>query len=303
MDLNFIFLLFINYCKNLLSPYVSKILISLIISKCVLVITEPKKNEHIPKLNINYYNTPKTKLKFHKKDNSKHLLSKEYSNLLNRLNSIDCCENYCKYCSEKPLEIVCSLKHLKNSTHLKKDSFPLKLQLKISESKNIDSLPPKTPILLSNLNIFDIFKGNICFSKNITSIKEIKNKFILTSSNLIIDKDNKKCGILFLEGYLESDITYYLPECYKLPLISQKENCVIKTPFNDGIFLMFDYEIAEYANYFNSLNISLKEYKFTLDVKLLDKYPLDDSIYLYNNLKLSIIVESTLELYAFNNKI
>lgn len=292
MNLNFIFLFFVTHCKNLLSTYVSKILISLIISKSILLITEPKEDTNS---NFTPYNK---KVIINKNSKDKCLLSREYSKLLKERKFTDCYEK----CCENATKIHCTLRHLKNSTHLEKNALPLKIHLKLSNLQNTEALPAKIQLFLCTLNIFDIFKGNICFPKNISSVKEIKNKLTLNSSSLIIDKDDKKCGVLFLCGFLESDITYSLPEYEKIPLVSKRENCIIKTPFNNSIFISFDCEVNKDNNYFNDFNICLKEYKFSTDVKLLEKYYLDDYTSLYNNLRLSVIADYTLELYNFNNK-
>ncbi|WP_415347489.1 hypothetical protein, partial [Clostridium perfringens] len=157
----------------------------------------------------------------------------------------------------------------------------------------------KLPIFLSHLSIIDVFKGGVEFPKHITYIDSIKNTLNLCSSSLILDASSRKSGFLYLDGYLEIDLTYSTPENNKIPLISKLNNYVIRIPFNSSIHINFIYPLMGNKVYFNETNISLKETKFTTDIKSSNIKVIEDCIQLHKTFKFSIIANYSIELYDF----
>ncbi|MDZ4993790.1 hypothetical protein GNF80_12550 [Clostridium perfringens] len=197
------------------------------------------------------------------------------------------------------LKLNNSIIHLKNSTHFKdmNNNF-------ITPNYNVELLKnncelSKLPIYLNEFSIVEIFKGDINFSRHITSIDSIRNTLKLCSSSMILDAQSRTSGFLFLSGHLEIDILCSVPENEITPLISKLHNYIIRVPFNSSIHVKFKSPIIGYKIYFNDLNISLKESKFTTDIKFNDEKILENYIYLYKTVRLSIIANYLIELYDF----
>ena len=191
--------------------------------KIILLITTPNKHttKHKNKINIknfsNIYNSSKIK----NKDNT------------------------------PPNKLKVSIIHLKNSTYLQNinnNIFENKSDFKILKDKLQEY---KLPIYLSHFSIIDVFKGDIEFPKHITYINPIKNTLNLCSSSLILDASSRKSGFLYLDGYLEIDLTYSTPENNKIPLISKLNNYVISIPFIIYININFIYALMGNKVYFN----------------------------------------------------
>ena len=271
MNLKYVFSIFILYCKDLLSIKFTKVLFSFLYCQIILLITTPNKHttKHKNKLNIkkfsNIYNSSKIKNKDTIPYNKLHV----------------------------------SIIHLKNSTYLQNinnNIFKNKSNFKILEDKLQEY---RLPIFLSQFSIIDIFKGDIDFPKHITYINSIKNTLKLCSSSLILDASSRKSGFLYLDGYLEIDLTYSTPENNKIPLISKLNNYVIKIPFNTSIHINFIYPLMGHKVSFNETNISLKETKFTAYIKSSDIKVIEDCIQLHKVFTFSIIANYSIELYDF----
>ncbi|MGG5461396.1 hypothetical protein [Clostridium sp. B9] len=284
MNLNYIFSLFIFYCKKLLSKECTKLLFCFIISQIVLILISKK--DYNNKISQPAYKKYKLKRKL-------PIL------LANNTNpSIDSSADSSSDTFKIPLKITSNIKHLKNSTHFKQKDLPIKT---FNFDKITTSLPPKTPILLNDFSIVESFVGNICFYKYILNIKNIRNNLILKSSTLILDNDNRKCGVLFLSGYLEIDLMYSIPDTLNLPIISSTKNYVIRVPFSSALHVKFENEVSGDKFYFTNLNICLKDTKYSVNSKLINESKLDNDISLFNAIRLSTIVNYSVELYDFSN--
>ena len=271
MNLNYIFSIFILYCKDLLSIKFTKVLFSFLYCQIILLITTPNKHttKHKNKINIKNFSHIYNLSKIKNKDNTP-------SN-----------------------KIKVSIIHLKNSTYLQNINNNIlenKANFKILEDKLQEY---KLPIFLSHLSIIDVFKGGVEFPKHITYIDSIKNTLNLCSSSLILDASSRKSGFLYLDGYLEIDLTYSTPENNKIPLISKLNNYVIRIPFNSSIHINFIYPLMGNKVYFNETNISLKETRFTTDIKSSNIKVIEDCIQLHKIFKFSIIANYSIELYDF----
>ncbi|EHA0992539.1 hypothetical protein ACV3P9_11880 [Clostridium perfringens] len=271
MNLKYVFSIFILYCKDLLSIKFTKVLFSFLYCQIVLLITTPNKHttKHKNKINIKNFSHIYNLSKIKNKDNTP-------SN-----------------------KIKVSIIHLKNSTYLQNINNNIlenKANFKILEDKLQEY---KLPIFLSHFSIIDVFKGDIEFPKHITYINPIKNTLNLCSSSLILDASSRKSGFLYLDGYLEIDLTYSTPENNKIPLISKLNNYVIRIPFNTSIHINFIYPLMGNKVYFNETNISLKETKFTTDIKSSNIKVIEDCINLHKILTFSIIANYSIELYDF----
>ena len=271
MNLNYVFLLFVLYCKDLLSIKFTKLLFSFIYCQIILLITLP----------ITYTTNKKNKINI-----------KNFSKIYN-ISKIISRDNI------PPNKINVSIVHLKNSTYLQNINNSIlenKSNSKILED-NIKEY--KIPIFLSQLSIIDIFKGNIQFPEHITHINSIKNTLKLNSSSLILDASSRKSGFLYLDGHLEIDLTYSIPENNKIPLISKINNYIIRIPFNTSIHVNFVYPLMGNNIYFNKKNISLKETKFTTDIKYENSKLFKNCIKLHKTSKLSIISNYFINIYDF----
>lgn len=273
MNLKYVFSIFILYCKDLLSIKFTKVLFSFLYCQIILLITTPNKHDN----NTN----PKNKINI-----------KNFSHIYN-LSKIKNKDN--TPCNKIKVSII----HLKNSTYLQNINNNIlenKANFKILEDKLQEY---RLPIFLSHLSIIDVFKGDVKFPKHITYIDSIKNTLNLCSSSLILDASSRKSGFLYLDGYLEIDLTYSTPENNKIPLISKLNNYVIRIPFNTSIHINFIYPLMGNKVYFNETNISLKETKFTTDIKSSNIKVIEDCINLHKILTFSIIANYSIELYDF----
>lgn len=197
------------------------------------------------------------------------------------------------------LKINNSIIHLKDSTHFKDmdNNF-------VTPNYNIQLLKDnykfsKLPIYLNEFSIVETFTGDINFPKHITFIDSIQNTLKFCSSSLMLDAQSRTSGFLFLSGHLEIDVLYSLPENEITPLISKFHSYIIRVPFDSSIHVKFKSPIIGDTLYFNDLNISLKESKFTTDIKFNDEKILENYIYLYKTVRLSIIANYIIELYDF----
>lgn len=269
MNLNYVFSIFILYCKDLLSIKFRKILISFLFCQCIILITNKSNYSSNSKLNIKRFN--------------------QKYNLIKIRNKSTLYENNLKI----------SIIHLKNSTYLKsinnnflehKSNFNI---LKYNSKTN------KVPICFGIFSIIEIFKGDIEFPKHITSINSIKNSLKLCSSSLILDSNSRSSGFLFINGYIDIDLTYSIPENKKIPLISKMNNYIIRIPFNSSIHVTLNSQVSGNKLYFNESNIVLKKSNFTTDVKARDIEVIEDCIYLHKIFQFSIIVNYSIEIYDF----
>ncbi|MDZ5253474.1 hypothetical protein [Clostridium sp. LIBA-8841] len=197
------------------------------------------------------------------------------------------------------LKITNSIIHLKDSTHFKDidNNF-------VTPNYNIQLLKDnykfsKLPIYLNEFSIVETFTGDINFPKHITFIDSIQNTLKFCSSSLMLDAQSRTSGFLFLSGHLEIDVLYSLPENEITPLVSKFHSYIIRVPFDSSIHVKFKSPIIGDTLYFNDLNISLKESKFTTDIKFNDEKILENYIYLYKTVRLSIIANYIIELYDF----
>ena len=273
MNLKYVFSIFILYCKDLLSIKFSKVLFSFLYCQIILLITTPNKH--------NNSTNPKNKINI-----------KNFSHIYNAAKI----RNKSTIPTNK---LKVSIIHLKNSTYLQNINnkiFGNKSDFKILKDKSQEY---KLPIYLSQFSIVDVFKGDVEFPKHITYIDSTKNTLKLCSSSLILDASSRKSGFLYLNGYLEIDLTYSTPENNKIPLISKMNNYVFRIPFNSSIHINFIYPIMGNRVYFDESNISLKETKFTTDIKSSNIKVIEDCINLHKVFTFSIIANYSIELYDF----
>ncbi|ELC8442768.1 hypothetical protein QYB59_001796 [Clostridium perfringens] len=197
------------------------------------------------------------------------------------------------------LKLSNSIIHLKDSTHFKDmDNNFTTPNYDIQLLKDNYKLS-KLPIYLNEFSIVETFTGNINFPKHINSIDSIQNTLKFCSNSLMLDAQSRTSGFLFLSGHLEIDVLYSLPENEITPFISKFHNYIIRVPFDSSIHVKFKSPVIGDNIYFNDLNISLKESKFTTDIKFNDEKILENYIYLYKTVRLSIIANYLIELYDF----
>lgn len=169
-------------------------------------------------------------------------------------------------------------------------------KLKFNTIENNDRIF-KLPTLLFKCNISDSFKGDIIFSAYIASINGIKNEFVISSNILLLDVNERNKGTLFLDGYLETDIDYSIPLEYKIPLVCNYSNYVVRNPFSISLSVNLEYPIPGDENAFTNLDLKLLKSSFNTNYELADEIYLNDSIFLYKNCSLSVVADYYIEIF------
>lgn len=259
MNLKYIFSIFILYGKDLLSIKVTKVIFSLLICQSILLILGKEDKKIYKETDFNPDN----------------ILEKEKNSNCEILKS--------------------SISHLRSSTYSPKielRNLPIEKHF-----SNIASL--KLPYFLASIEMVDVFKGNLEFLSPVSYINSLENKLYIKKSSLILDSSNRKSASLYIEGLLEISLSCGLPNNNTLPLVSKKNNSIIKLPFKTSLFLNFSKALDGDKIYFNENNIKLKKISFLQDIMPTKKVPLEDSFYLLKDFRVSLICNYFLELYQY----
>lgn len=274
MNLKYIFYLFILYCKNIPSLNFKRLLFTFLFYQIIILKTKLSKNDNIienKSLNIKKFKKTHYTIKIRDKNS-----------LFKKINSLS--SN--------------SIIHMKNSTFLKDIEYSFNNNIDSELQENI-SFPYRKTICLNKFYIIETFKGDIEFPEYINTIVSIKNNFKLCSSSLILNHNDKSYGSLFLNGYIEIDLTYSIPENNHIPIISKTYNYMIRIPFYSSISIKFNSPLKGKKLYFDESNISLESNEFNTDIKLNNLKKLDDYMYLCKSITLSIVVNFSLELFDY----
>lgn len=192
-------------------------------------------------------------------------------------------------------DITNNIKHISNSTtlHASELFHSHNYNFNLSENSNRTF---RLPTLLFKGSFSDSFKGDVQFCDYISSINETESKLIITSNLLLLDHNKRDTAVLFIDGYLETSINYSIPSIYKLPLVCNRSNYVIRIPFNISTQVNLQYVIPGDRNSFSNLDLHLNKSSFTIKKQFFENKLLEDAIILYKKCTFIIIANYSIEI-------
>lgn len=161
----------------------------------------------------------------------------------------------------------------------------------------------KVPSLIISCTIDDIFKGDLMFDDYITDINNISNGITITTCTLIIDtKNNNLGGILFLEGYLKTNVDSLIPVNYSSNILnSMYRNNIICTPFSLAKNIELNSDDFNISCSYNNLELDITKVSFNTKRILKNKNKINSYFDLYSQCELIIEVSYTLNIYKLED--